>query len=104
MRAHIWNIRGFGRRGRRRQLSDFLQRNKIDVIFLQETIKQDFALQELESLEFGDKFFWSWLPTVGHSGGMLLGFRDSMFEVGSMEKGNFFLSASVVHRVSSFIF
>lgn len=73
-------------------------------MFLQETIKQDFALQELESLEFGDKFFWSWLPAVGHSGGMLLAFRDSMFEVRSMEKGNFFLSASVVHRVSSFIF
>jgi hypothetical protein len=32
---------------------------------------------------------------------MLLGVRDSMFEVGRMDKGQFFLSLSVLHRDSN---
>ncbi|KAK1616897.1 hypothetical protein QYE76_022414 [Lolium multiflorum] len=66
-----------------------------------ETIKQDFTDAELASLEVGDKFFWSWLPANGQSGGMLLGVRDSLFEVGRMDRGQFFLSLSVLHRVSN---
>ena len=37
----------------------------------------------------------------GHSGGMLMGVRDSLFEVGSMDRGAFFLSLEVLHRPSN---
>jgi exonuclease III len=100
MRALFWNIRGFGRRGRRTLLKDYLRLHRIDLVLLQETIKQDFTDAELASLEVGEKFFWSWLPANGHSGGMLLGVRDSMFEVGRMDKGQFFLSLSILHRAT----
>ena len=70
------------------------------MVCLQETIKQDFTDQELRGLEVGEKFFWSWLPAQGHSGGLLLGVRDSMFEVGSMARGAYFLSFEVLHRQS----
>jgi exonuclease III len=56
MRVLIWNIRGFGRRGRRNQLRDYLRTNKLDILFLQETIRQDFTLGELDSLEVGASF------------------------------------------------
>jgi exonuclease III len=92
MRALIWNIRGFGRRGRRNQLRDFLRNTHVDILFLQETIRQDFSLQELESLEVGDKFFWTWLQASGHLGGLLVGFRDSCFDVGVVHKGEFLIS------------
>jgi hypothetical protein len=82
MRALIRNIRGFGRRGRRNQLTDFLRNAHVDILFLQETIRQDFSLQELESLEVGDKFFWTWLPASGHSGGLLVGFRELVLKLG----------------------
>jgi hypothetical protein len=82
MRALFWNIREFGRRGRRTLLKEYLRLHRIDLVFLQETIKHDFTDAELASLEVGDKFFWSWLPANGQSGGMLLGVRDSLFEVG----------------------
>jgi exonuclease III len=101
MRALFWNIRGFARRGRRTLLTEYLRLHRIDLVLLQETIKQDFTDAELASLEVGDKFFWSWLPANGHSGGMLLGVRDSLFEVGRMDRGQFFLSLSVLHRVSN---
>jgi glyceraldehyde-3-phosphate dehydrogenase/erythrose-4-phosphate dehydrogenase len=71
-----YNIRGFGREGRRTQLRDYMRTNRLDIIGLQETIKQDFSTAELRSLEVGGIFAWNHLPAVGHSGGMLLGFRD----------------------------
>ena len=104
MRVLIWNMRGFGRRGRRTQLKEYLRRVKIDVIFLQETIRQDFADHELASLELGDQFHWFWLPAVGRSGGMLLGIRCSVLELESEDKGEFFVSMSLVHRASNFPF
>jgi hypothetical protein len=34
MRVLIWNFRGFGNRGRRNQLKDYLRKYKVDIIFL----------------------------------------------------------------------
>jgi exonuclease III len=96
MRALSYNIRGFGQQGRWTQLKDYLRQQRLDIIGLQETIKQDFSLAELRSLEIGGQFVWNWLPANGHSGGMLLGFREDKFEVGSWRKGSFFLSATVL--------
>jgi hypothetical protein len=70
----------------------------MDLIGLQETIKQDFSMAELRSLACGGQFVWNWLPATGHSGGMLLGFRDESFEVGDWKKGTFFISATVLQR------
>jgi exonuclease III len=81
-----------------------MRKKNIDVIFLQETIKQSFTNQELRSIEPGETFHWSWVSASGHSGGLLLGFRDSMFEVGLIEQGQFFNSAVVLHRASKVIF
>jgi exonuclease III len=58
MRCLFWNIRGFGRRGRRTLLKDFLRLHRIDIVVLQETIKQDFTDAERRSLEIGEKFVW----------------------------------------------
>jgi endonuclease/exonuclease/phosphatase family metal-dependent hydrolase len=85
-------------------LKDYLRKYKVDIIFLQETIRQEFTLQELEGFEFGDKFYWTWLPAVGQSGGMLLGLRDNTFEVGATDQGLFFLSATILHKPSRLIF
>ncbi|CAM0884540.1 unnamed protein product [Alopecurus aequalis] len=98
MRGLIYNIRGFGQSGRRSQLKDYIKRERPDIIGLQETIRQDFTDMELRSLEFGGQFGWNWLPANGHSGGLLLGFRDECFEVGEWKKGTFFLSAMLWQR------
>ena len=98
MRILFYNIRGFGCKGRRTLLRELLRKHRIDVICLQETIKQDFTDFELQGIEAGDKFFWCWLPAAGHSGGMLLGLRDSAFEVESTDKGCYFLSANCLYR------
>jgi hypothetical protein len=67
-------------------------------------IKSSFTDHELKSLEPGDAFHWSWVAASGHSGGLLLGFKDSVFEVGSIDQGQFFISAVVLQHSSKFIF
>lgn len=41
----------------------------LDVIALQETIKQDFTDKELRELSGSRDFSWVWIPAKGHSGG-----------------------------------
>jgi hypothetical protein len=75
-----------------------MRQERVDILGLQETIKPDFTSGELRSLECGGKFAWNWVPAEGHSGGMLLGFRDECFEVGIWRKGKFFISADIYQR------
>jgi exonuclease III len=104
MKVAGWNLRGFGRSGRKTQLKDFIRKEALDIIFLQETMCQDFTDQELRGLVNGDLFHWHWRPAAGRSGGMLMGVRDEAFEVGTIDQGAFFLSAAVYHRASKFKF
>jgi hypothetical protein len=65
---------------------------------LQETIKHDFTDLELRSLEVGDKLVLAsgqWALR-----GMLMGVCDSVFEVGVVDMGQFYLSTSILHRAS----
>ena len=98
MRSLFFNIRGFSRVGRRTLIKNLLRTHQIDIVCLQEMIKRDFTDVELQSLEVGEKFFWCWLPASGHSGGILLGLRDSACEVESTDRGQFFLSVNFLHR------
>jgi exonuclease III len=56
MRIVGWNIRGFGRSGRKTQIKELARKEAVDVLFLQETIRQDFTDQELRSLVNGEVF------------------------------------------------
>ncbi|XP_073360311.1 uncharacterized protein [Aegilops tauschii subsp. strangulata] len=88
MRTLFWNIRGFGQDGRRRQLIEYIRDEHIDIVAIQETMRTDFTLAELERLS-SHLFAWHWLPSsgiAGHSGGILLGVKDATFEVGSMDR------------------
>jgi hypothetical protein len=61
-------------------------------------MKQDLTDQELRSLEIGEKFIWCWLPANGRSGGMLIGLRESRFDVGAIDRGQYFLSMTAIYR------
>jgi exonuclease III len=104
MKVAGWNLRGFVRSGRKTQLKDFIRKEALDIIFLQETMHQDFTDQELRGLVNGEMFHWHWRPAVGRSGGMLMGVKDEAFEVGAIDQGVFFLSAAIYHRASKFKF
>ena len=39
----MWNVRGLGKSARRRQIREFILRERIDIVGLQETVKEDFS-------------------------------------------------------------
>ena len=59
----------------------------------------DFSLPELDCLIISPRLFaWHWLPssrTTSHSCGILLVVKDATFEVGSMDRGTFFVSMEI---------
>jgi len=56
IKALIWNVRSLGNKSRVRQLRELIQKEHVDIVGLQETIKQDFSYAELESLAPGGAF------------------------------------------------
>jgi hypothetical protein len=64
----FWNIRGMGAMGRRNQLRELRHRYRVDAICLQETIKKNFSVWDLQSINEGETFEWSWTATMGHAG------------------------------------
>uniref|UniRef100_A0A453JZJ7 Endonuclease/exonuclease/phosphatase domain-containing protein n=1 Tax=Aegilops tauschii subsp. strangulata TaxID=200361 RepID=A0A453JZJ7_AEGTS len=51
---------------------------EIDIVGLQEMIRQDFSMHELQGLS-RHQFVRQWLPATGQSGGILLGVKEDAF-------------------------
>uniref|UniRef100_A0A453CMW0 Endonuclease/exonuclease/phosphatase domain-containing protein n=1 Tax=Aegilops tauschii subsp. strangulata TaxID=200361 RepID=A0A453CMW0_AEGTS len=100
MRALLWNIRGFGHAGRRTQLKDYIRKEAIDIVGLQETIRSEFRHHDILAIDPLERFVWHHKPATGHSGGMLLGFCSDTFEVLTWEVGIFFIAANIRVRAS----
>jgi exonuclease III len=74
----------------------------VDFVGLQETMRVEFSDKELKQVEERYEFVWNWLPPEGHSGGILLGVKQEVVEVGAFDEGTFFISALLRHRKCSF--
>jgi hypothetical protein len=79
-----------------------LKDQKVDIVCLQETITQNFSVVELNSLSSGVPFVWHMVPARGHSGGLLVGVNDDVFECISKDQGVFFCSFVVTQRSTCF--
>ena len=98
MRAIFCYIRGFGARGRRDQIKDIVRGDNIDLIGLVETFKPSFSPHELSSIAGADHFDWNFLPSSGHSGGILLGSKRDVFDFVTFDHGIFWASSVLFHR------
>jgi hypothetical protein len=45
--SFLWNLWGFGAPGRQRQLKEYMRQENVDIVELQETIKENFLLHDL---------------------------------------------------------
>lgn len=90
MKVLFWNIRGLGAVGRQRQLRELVFEHRIDIVCIQETIKNDFSDRELRGL-LGDQFTWRYVAAIGHSRGLLTGVKDCLFEIMDWTRGLIFL-------------
>lgn len=53
------NARGLGSRERRSQLKELVTKNKVEIVYIQETIKHDFKRKELRDLGGDSSFVWN---------------------------------------------
>ena len=101
MRADIWNIGGYGARGRRTQIREFASRERLDFVALQETIKPSFTPAKLSSIDLRGCYAWHFTPATGHSRCILLGVNEDTFEVLHWSSGAFHIRADVLQLDSS---
>jgi hypothetical protein len=95
MRAGFYNIRDYGRPARRTQIKEFITRQHLDFVALQETMKSSFSPADLRVIDPLSKFAWHHSLVMGHSGGMLLGVNEDSFDVLGWGSGAFFLRVDV---------
>jgi exonuclease III len=94
MRAGFWNIIGYKQRCT--QVRDFICREHLDFVGLQETMMSSLSPTDLRGVDPSGKFAWHSTPALGRSGGMLLGVNEDTFEVFAWASGRFFLRADVL--------
>jgi exonuclease III len=102
MRILCWNVRGLDGKGRRRQLKEMVDINRVDIICLQETMKENFTVAELRGLASGKSFSWNWTASAGHSGGTLLGVKQVDLDATDMDEGKYYLSISIENKKDKF--
>jgi exonuclease III len=102
MRTLFWNVRGLGKSNRRKLVKEHILLEELDIVALQETIKQDFDDWELKEMAGNQDFSWRWSPVRGHLGGMILGIRNDDFEIEQVELGTYFLATQIRNRNTNF--
>lgn len=71
-----WNCRGINSSRTRHLLKDLIIDNKVDLVAIQETKKEEFNNRCLQEISYRtDK--WIWLPSLGRSGGILVGWDSN---------------------------
>ena len=101
MKILFWNVRGLNSGGRRRQLGDLMAKHQVDVVCLQETIKQNFTVRELAGLARGQEMSWNWVPPEGRSGGLPLGTNTDILDVVQYNHGRYHQCSSVLKNRGS---
>jgi exonuclease III len=104
MKIMFWNVRGLGKSYRRSLVRNHIISENLEMVALQETIKQDFEDWELKELAGSQDFSWFWTPSKGHSGGMIMGVKTQNLEVEESVFEHFFMGILVRNRTTNYRF
>jgi exonuclease III len=95
MKIISWNVRGVGRRSKRRLIKEKLVNSKADVVILQETKKAEFQRKLIGSI-WGVRYTdWVSIPSNGSSGGILVMWKTKSVSVMEAVIGNFSVSIKI---------
>ena len=100
----FWNVRGLGKPYRRSLVRKHVCTDNLEVVALQETIKQNFEDWEIKELAGNQVFAWLWSPSKGHSGGMMIGVNLEKLEVEDCIYENFFMGVLIRNRITNYRF
>lgn len=102
MKILIWNIRRVGKPARIRQFKEIIARERVEMVGVQETIKQTFTAADMAKIDPGGCLTWNWVPARGHSGGILVGVKEDNLQVENWETGTYYLGVTVRDRKTNF--
>ena len=98
-----WNIRGLGSRAKRRELRNLIRISKVDYLIILETKAESLSPTSLRNIGGGRLNRWLVLPSRGSSGGILLGWNDSLASQLDIHLGAFSLSVKLQNKDDSFV-
>lgn len=81
MKIVSFNVRGLGGRVKKRELKKLVNREKLDMMCIQETKLENISQRTCRAIWAGDDFEWCFLPSAGRSGGILCLWRDNSFQL-----------------------
>ena len=73
------NARGLGEQRTCFFIRENIAKFRVGFVGVQETKKSDFTVEFLKSISGTYVFSWVWVPSVGQSGGILLGVNCEFF-------------------------
>lgn len=83
-------------------VANHVLQDDLDIVALQETLKQDFTDGELKEMATNKVLAWQWIPARGHSGGLAMGINTDLFEIEEVNLLQHSMWRLVRNRVSNF--
>lgn len=91
MQGLIWNCRGLKKKGVATFLKNLISKYSFHFIGLQETMIQSCVDKILRKFDAQQDYLWMNNPSKGKSGGILVGIKTDLYDVGSFQQGEFML-------------
>lgn len=102
MKGVFWNCDGFRDPKKHRFVTDLTKEFNLSFIALSETGKKDFSDAFLKNLCAGKDFLWHCKEPRGRSGGMVLGIDFNVYDIGSIDEGDFYVKSLLRNKSDGF--
>lgn len=94
----VWNCRGLRKRGTSTFLKELISQYQFHFIGLQETMMQEIDESVTRKFDPNNDYLWLWNPSKGKSGGIIVGVKVELSEVGSFKQGEYMIQLNLWDR------
>lgn len=96
----VWNCRGLRKKGVATFLKNLIYQYKFHFIGLQETMVKDCDEKLLKKFDSQQEYLWLYNSVIGRSGGILVGVKTDLYDVGSFQQGDFMLQMNLWDKIN----
>ncbi|KAK8696618.1 hypothetical protein V6N13_001750 [Hibiscus sabdariffa] len=91
MRVLSWNVRGLGSQVKRKAIRSLLRKQCIEMTFLIETKLEVVSDNVIKSISWTDAFRYDFVPSLGSSGGIIIIWKQTKFDLEDVCRDSKFL-------------
>jgi exonuclease III len=104
MKGVFWNSRGLADLAKHKFLTELVREEQVNFIALFETGRESFPDHVLKKLCARRDFLWHAMAPHGRSGGILLEVDLSVFDIGAIDEGDFYVKFTLRYKSTDFKF